>query len=59
MKKKAQFELMIHALEKEDVATAGEQGESDEEEADAADENQENGDEEGAENFDSNSDAAE
>jgi len=56
--RKAQFEIMIHALENEDVATAGEQEESDEEEADAANEDQEDGDEEGAENSDSNSDVA-
>jgi len=39
--RKAQFELMIHAVENEDVATAGEHEESDEEEADAVDEDQE------------------
>jgi len=43
--RKTQFKLMIHALEKEDVATADEQEESDEEEADVADEDQEDGDE--------------
>ena len=57
--RKAQFELMIHALENEDVATAGEQEESDEEEVDVVDEDQEDGDEEGAENSDSSSDSAE
>jgi len=57
--RKAQFELMIHALENKDVATASEQQERDEEEANAVDEDQEDGDEEGAENSDRSSDSAE
>jgi len=56
--RKAQLELMIYALEKEDVATADEHGETDEEEDDAADEDQKDGDEDGAENSDRSYDGA-